>query len=218
MPEIFNAESKDRKPQSMRHVDEYSSVMRQEAPSRNLMNAFAAKPVRTSFDSQHTEEEILLLLRQHPITQLKWILIAILLIFLPFLFSYVGFLNFLPTRFHFAAAIGWYLMVVGFSLEAFLSWFFNVYIVTDERVVDIDFQSLLYSNVSYAKIDKIEDISATTSGALGAIFDFGTVRIQTAGTEVEFEFEHVPHPSRVTAFLNEMILEEEREKREGRAN
>jgi hypothetical protein len=233
MPEIFNADDQDkdtaqdtssseekepRRKGPGRHVDEYSAVMQNEVPSRHPWHAYAPKPEGMTFDSQHDEERVLLLLRQHPVTQLRWIIMAVIGAFLPFLFSYVGFINFLPPRFQLAATIGWYLLIVGFALEAFLNWFFNVYIITDERVVDVDFYSLLYRNISYAKIEKIEDISAVTSGTLGAVFDFGTVNIQTAGSTNEFEFEHVPHPSRVTSFLNEMLLEEEREVREGRAN
>jgi hypothetical protein len=200
-----------------RNVDDYSRIMQAEAPSTNPLHAFAAKPANTSFDSQNHEEEVLLLLRQHPVTQIKWILIAIILIFVPYLLSYIGFLSFLPARFQEVAAVGWYLMVVGFAMEAFLDWFYNVYIITDERVIDVDFVSLLFKNVSFAKIDRIEDVSATTAGTLGAIFDYGTVQIQTAGAANEFEFTNIPHPSRVMAFLNDMMVEEEREKIEGRA-
>ena len=201
-----------------RHVDEYSRVMSQETPSGNPFKAFAAKPTKTSFEAQHDEERILLLLRKHPVTQVHWILVAVALVFVPYLLSFVGFLSFLPANFRHIMGVGWYLMVVGYSLESFLNWFYNVYIITDERVIDVDFNSLLFKNVSYAKIENIEDISATTSGALGAIFDYGSVRIQTAGTVTEFEFENVPQPARITAFLNELIVEEEREKLEGRVN
>jgi hypothetical protein len=200
------------------HVDTYSQVMSHEPEARNPLKAFAAKPTNTFFDSQANDEKVLLLLRQHPITQVKWIVIAIILIVLPFFLQFVPLLEFLPLRFHLVAAIGWYLMVIGFSLEAFLDWFFNVYIITDERVIDVDFSSLLFKNVSYAKIDRIEDVSFTTSGTLGAIFDYGTVVVQTAATLQEFEFEHVPYPSKVTTFINELINEEEREQLEGRVS
>ncbi|HEX7018248.1 MAG TPA: PH domain-containing protein, partial [Patescibacteria group bacterium] len=112
--------------------------------------------------------------------------------------------------------IFWYLLITGFALESFLSWFFNVYIITDERVIDVDFLSLIYKNISSAKIDNIEDITAETGGAVRSIFNFGTVKIQTAGAATELEFEDVPHPAKVTRLLNELLLEEEREKIEGR--
>jgi hypothetical protein len=77
---------------------------------------------------------------------------------------------------------------------------------------------LIYQNISAAKIDNIEDVTATKGGALRSVFDFGTVHIQTAAEKTQFEFEDVPHPSQVTKLLNELILEEEREKNEGRVN
>jgi hypothetical protein len=194
-----------------RPVDVFSTLMSELSPSKNPLKAFAAKPQNTYFDSKDSNETVLLLLRQHPVTQTKWLLIAIVLVFVPFLLSYVNVLGFLPFRFHIIAGIAWYLMVVGYSLESFLDWFFNVYIITNERVIDVDFKSLLFRNVSFARYDKIEDVNFTTSGTLGAIFDYGTVLIQTAAATDEFEFEDVPFPSRVTAFLNDILTELERE-------
>jgi len=202
----------------LRPVDEYSQVMQQEQASDNPFKAFLAKPEKVFFASQHYEEKVLLLLRQHPITQVKWIVISILLCFVPFLFQSVGLLSFLPASYQFASTVGWYLVILGYVLQSFLAWFYNVYIVTDERVVDVDFYSLLFKNISSAKIDKIEDITNQAGGVLAAAFDLGTIKVQTAGTEAEFEFENVPQPAKVAAFLNEMLVEEEKEKMEGRAN
>ena len=103
-------------------------------------------------------------------------------------------------------------------MESFLTWYFNVYIITDERIIDVDFLSLIYQNISSAKIDNIEDVTATKGGALRSVFDFGKVQIQTAAEKREFEFEDVPHPSKVTKLLNELMIEEEVEKIEGRVN
>ena len=107
---------------------------------------------------------------------------------------------------------------MGYALESFLTWFFNVFIVTDERLIDVDFLSLIYKNITAAKLDNIEDITAETGGAIRSIFNFGTVKVQTAGSQPEIEFEDVPQPAKVTRLLNELLLEEEREKIEGRAN
>lgn len=199
-----------------RTVDDYSEVMYEASPSRSPFAAYAAKPSRTTFASQANGEQIILLLRKHPVTQIKWIVIAIIVAILPIIFSGVPLIGFLPANFQTAAVIGWYLLLMGFIIESFLTWFYNVYIITDERVIDVDFLSLLYHDVSAAKIDNIEDVTSVTGGAIRSIFDFGTVRIQTAAEKTEFEFEDVPHPTRVTKLLNELLLEEEREKAEGR--
>lgn len=203
-----------------RHVDEYSEVMRHERPHGNPLRSFLPKPETISFDSQSSGEDIILVLRKHPVTQVKWISIAIFMGLLPFFLSALfpsetPFLV-IPPSFQFASILLWYLLLTGYVLESFLSWFFNVYIITDERIIDVDFLSLIYRNVSSAKIDNIEDVTAQTGGAVQAMFNFGTVRIQTAAANAEFEFDEVPQPNKVTKLINELILEEEREKVEGR--
>lgn len=201
-----------------RSVDEYSQTMAREKCATNPITAFVPKPLKTFFASQANEEDVVLLLRKHPITQLPWIFTAIVAALLPLFLANFQFFSFFPSNYMFAAYVGWYLLLLGFIIESFLSWFFNVYIITDERIVDVDFLSLIYRNISSAKIDNIEDVSSETSGALRSVFNFGTVRIQTAAEKTEFEFEDVPQPNKVIALINDLLLEEEREKIEGRVN
>lgn len=206
----------DHHQKKQRTVDDYSEVMRRERASESVLLAYAPKPRRVAFDAQVKNEQVILLLRQHPIVLVRPFLILVLAVFFPMVMNFSTILDFLPDRFHFAFTLGWYLGVFGFALESFLVWFFNVYMITDERIVDVDFLSLIYKNVSTAKIDNIEDVTVTASGALASVFDYGTVLIQTAAERTQFEFDAVPHPTKVAALLNEMILEEEREKLEGR--
>jgi uncharacterized membrane protein YdbT with pleckstrin-like domain len=199
-----------------RSVDDYSEIMRREKPTRNHWRAYLPKPERMAFDSQTTEEKILLVLRQHPITLLKQAAIILVMMLLP-LFVHASFLTeFLTPPYMLALTLGWYMLIFSYALATFLIWFFSVYIITDERIIDVDFVSLLFKDVSSAKIDSIQDISSKTGGFLASVVDYGTVFIQTAGEQREIEFDSVPHPARVAALLNELLLEEEREKAEGR--
>ncbi len=200
-------------------VDRYSEIMRGEKPSQNPFDAYAPKPLTVySFDSQLDDEYVLLMLRKHPITQLKKLLILILMIIAPFVVGRIDFVLSFSAGLRTASFLLWFLLTMGFAFESFLTWFYNVYIVTDERIIDIDFLSLIYKNVAAAKLDNIEDITATTTGAIQSMFNFGTVEIQTSAEKREFEFELVPQPTKVTQFLHEMLVEEEKEKLEGRVN
>ncbi len=201
---------------SKRHVDEYSETMRQEVASSKCVASFLPKPKKLKVDIQTSDEQIILVLRQHFVTQIKSILIALLMFFLPVLFSVAQVFTFLPTTYRFASLFAWYLLVFGFSIEVYFKWFYRVFIITDERIMDVDFTSMIYKDVSTTKIDKIEDITSLTSGFLSSVFNYGTVVIQTAATKQELQFENVPQPSKVVALLNELILEEELEKFEGR--
>ena len=173
-------------------------------------------PPDIRFETQEREEKIILLLRRHWITNLPWVLLAILALFAPFLLRLFPVLGFLPLRYQLISILLWYLLTLAFVLENFLSWYFNVNVVTDERIVDIDFYSLIYKQISHCKIDKIQDVTFKMEGIIRTIFNYGDVFIQTAGEVPVFEFESVPNPALVVQKLNELILEEEQEKLEGR--
>ena len=217
-PDSSHADNSHETTQKHRSVNEYSAVMKNMKTSHNPFASFVAKPFKLKFTTQAPGETVILLLRQHPVTQLKWIFMAIFGVFFPFVLNFFGFFEFLPPAYQTGAFVGWYLVLLGFIVESFLKWFYNVYIVTDERIIDVDFDSLLHRNISSAKIDNIQDTTARTAGFLSALFDFGTVTIQTAAEKREFEFQGVPHPSQITTLINDLILEEEREKLEGRVS
>lgn len=197
-------------------VDEQSETIRREMPTTNPLKAFAPKPFKVHFDSQLNGEHIVLMLRRHPVTQVGKIVLAFTGIFIPILFITTPLVSFMPPVMKLASLVAWYLLLLTFIIESFLTWFFNVFIITDERIIDVDFISLIYKNVSSAKIDNIEDITVITGGVVASVIDYGTVKIQTASEVPEIEFEDVPHPSKVARILNELILEEEKEKIEGR--
>ena len=212
MPDIYVAPKKDETPLS-RKVARKKVVKKKTA---SLLAAFVTRPKNVRFETQERKEKIVLLLRRHWITNLPWLLITGLMMVAPVVFPFLPILEFLPSRYQFISLIVWYLLTTAFAFEKFLGWFFNVNIITDERIIDIDFPSLLYRDISSAKIDQIQDISVKVGGFIRSLFDFGDVLIQTAGAVPEFCFEAVPHPAQVSKILNQSIIEEEKEKLEGR--
>lgn len=202
-----------------RTIEDYSQVMKHEIASNNPFKSFIPKPNKISFEIQDHDEKIILVLRQHPITQIKSIaFLFFAFFFVPWLVQVSGLLSFLPSHFNVAFYIFLFVLFLGMAFRCFLLWFFNVYIITDERIIDVDFLSMIYKNISTAKLENIEDVTKKTSGISASLFDYGTILIQTAATKNEFEFEHVPHPAKVVKLLNELVIEEERERIEGRVN
>lgn len=195
---------------------DFRKILKQEKPSTNPLAAFMVFPKKVKVEIQDPQEEILLLLRRHFLTNTKWIIVAIIMLLAPLLLTFVPLIEPLPYRFQLMTLVIWYLITTGFIIESFLSWYFNVYIITDERVIDIDFLNLLYKNIGAAKLENIEEINTKTVGAIRSVFNYGTVFIQTAGESPQIEFEAVPQPQKVAKLLNELILEEEQEKIEGR--
>lgn len=166
------------------------------------LTAFAVNPDGVRFETQEAQEVVILFLRQHIIVNLGWVLLAVLLILVPtllfpFLVNVLGLSLSVPVGYVIVGTLFWYLGTFGFILAKFLGWYFNIYIVTDERVVDIDFYYLLYKRFSQAELNKIQDISYASGGIFATFFNYGNVTIETAGEMPNLEFDKVPYPEKV---------------------
>lgn len=184
--------------------------------TKSPLSAFVARPKKVNFETQLKGEEIILLLRRHLITQISWLVVLALMFIAPISLTNFPIIDFLPARFQFIVILMWYLLVMAFALERFLGWYFNVYIITDERIIDVDFCNLIYKEISSAEIENIEDVTMIMGGVIQTIFNYGLINIQTAAEVPQLEFEDVPNPALVVQVLKRMQLEEKQEIIEGR--
>lgn len=202
MPEIFSASKQKR-------VD----VSIQE---RYPLASFLMHPNGVTFETRESEEKIILFLRRHLITNVPWIITTIIMLLAPIFITNTTVLDSVPSNFEFIFVLIWYLITTAYFLESFLTWFFNVYIVTDERIIDIDFYNLIYKEVSDANIDKIQDVTYKMGGVVRTLFNYGDVLIQTASEVPNFDFLAVPYPDKVVKVLQDLRIEEQQEALEGR--
>lgn len=216
MVEIYRRSEKVKKRAKSKNLDPRKEVYRLIGKPGNFLSAFVPQPKKAYFETQGNDEEIILLLRKHWVTNIPWVLMLLVMVFAPLVLTNFPLIEFLPARFQFIVVLMWYLLTFAFVLEKFLSWYFNVYIITDERIIDIDFYNLIYKKISDADIENIEDVTLVMGGALQTIFNFGDVKIQTAGEVPEFEFEQAPKPSVIINVLQQLRTEEKIEAIEGR--
>lgn len=212
---VFFSGGSDRKRRLEKNIKEFSTLSMPERINRPL-SSFNYYPNKVRFANKDPEEEIILLLRKHPFTNIKWIFIAFLMILAPAFLSVMPFFEKIPLSYQIVTMIIWYMITTAFIFEEFLSWFFNVNIVTDERIVEVDFHNLIYRELTDANIDKIEDVTVKIGGALRTYFNFGDIEIQTASEVPHIHFESIPNPDIVAKILRDLRVEEEREKIEGR--
>lgn len=171
-----------------------------------MFPAYLENPTNCRFEGQDPDEKILLLLRAHPITNLSWIIPAVLLFVFPFFLpKVISLLNInlpqIPPLYGIVFLIINYLLVLVIVFEGFLHWYFNVYIVTDKNIIDVDFHSVLFKNIDVAPLRNIEDTSSSMGGLLNAIFHYGNVFIQTAGASRNIDFTDVLRPHHVADFI-----------------
>jgi uncharacterized membrane protein YdbT with pleckstrin-like domain len=99
----------------------------------------------------------------------------------------------------------WFDLLLGISLAANSAWFIwrtidwrnDLYVVTDDRVIDIEKIPFIREHRREAGLDKIQDVRYLQEGIIATRLDFGNVRLETAGGIGEFTFDSVPHPRQV---------------------
>jgi hypothetical protein len=175
--------------------------------THNPLSAYSYFPHNVGFITKEPEEKIILLVRRHVITNFGWILLVILMSLAPYILNFFPLLEFLPTKFQIISILFWYLLVTAIAIQGFLSWFFSVNIITNKRVIDVDFENLIYRKITDAKIENIEDATVKMGSVIRTLLDFGDVSIQTAAEVPEITFWAVPHPDKIDKLLSDLRLE-----------
>ncbi|MFA9262468.1 MAG: PH domain-containing protein [Undibacterium sp.] len=169
---------------------------------------------RYHFQGQRESEVVLRIVHRH------WFDIAthffVIIIFLAVLF---GSFSIMPMLFpewlgseseHFVTFIRSSIILI-LWLYAFLIWidyFFDVWIITNERVVNIEQKGLFVRTVSELKFSRIQDVTSEVSGMIPTILNFGDVKVQTASEEDFFLFRRVPDPYHVKDVIMERLRTE----------
>jgi len=172
--------------------------------STNLSHSFLVKP-KVRFETQHKSEEVILVVRKHPLTQLSWILNSIFLIVISLFLTFFLFPLFFPEKYVFV----FFLFAVFFTFSYiwinFLLWFFTVGIVTNQRIIDLDFYNVLYKEFSATTIEEVSELTTNIGGFFGSLFHFGDVFIKTQGFQQNIEFDDVPQPSEIVRIINQLM-------------
>jgi len=151
-----------------------------------------------------SDEEMIRIVRQHPIVLAKTIIINGLIILLDFFF--IAFL-FAKGLWGIIVFLVFLIFPSFFIFRRWRIWANNVFIITSKRVIDVDQNSLFSKEVSECNYEKIQDVSFTIKGIFATLFNFGEIRIQTAGTQANLEIRSIKDPQRI----QEIITDAQRE-------
>lgn len=176
-----------------------------------MLKSFIKKPLHTSYEGKDNDEEILYVLRRSLWVITPSTLILVFLVVIPVvLFPYLNSIN---SKFNLGIKpffidtlnIFWYLLTFGVMFQIFVNWYFNVFVITDKKIIDFDVKGLLYKNISEASLRNVEDVTSTVNGTFGTIFNIGTVSVQTAGEKREFEFNMMDHPAKIRDMISDLV-------------
>jgi len=178
--------------------------------SVHLFSAFSENPGDITFKNQDKNEDVLLFVRKHFITNFLWITVGAFLLIIPILFGPISAIfnfsvPFFSVKHILFFTLFYYLLVISYLFVRFITWYFNVSLVTTERIIDIDFSDVIYKNLASTTLELVQDVSYTQTGVFRTFFHYGDVLVQTAGENTHFDFDAVPQPENVVHIIGGLI-------------
>jgi hypothetical protein len=95
--------------------------------------------------------------------------------------------------------------VLFWAVRAYFTWYrYNndIWVVTNQRIIDSNKNHWFHHRMSSADLVNVEDLSIERSGLLATTFNFGNVRCQTSGTQLNFVLSGIPQPSKLLALID----------------
>jgi Bacterial PH domain len=144
------------------------------------------------FDDQFDDEEVLYVFRKHPIVMRKGL---ILCMFGPLI-------GVLPATFRPELGFGWFfgglalgvLLGVLLYLPSWIAWYFSVFIVTDQRLIQITQKGFFHKSVVDMGLNQIQMVNYQVVGLQETLLGFGTIMMQTlVGDLVIHDVHHPGH-------------------------
>ncbi|RTK94248.1 PH domain-containing protein [Candidatus Saccharibacteria bacterium] len=175
-----------------------------------LMSAKATKQKSSKdtpekyFDDQFDDEEVLFVFRKHPIVMRKGLILACLGPLIGVLPAAIQ-----PTLgfgFFFGGLAAGFVLGFLFILPSWIAWYYSVFIVTDQRFIQITQKGLFTRSVVDLGLSKIQSTNYEVRGVQATLLGFGTIVIQTYMGDMVIHEVH--HPAKVIRKLATILRDQ----------
>src|SRR3989339_835751 len=137
---------------------------------------------KKAFFGQEENEKIIKAMNRHPFVLAKSeISPAIIFLISVTIMTVCLFLKAEYLGYVFLVAFVVFLFSLVWAYYGYFVWSRDKYIITDQRVVDVEQNTFFSRSQREASLEKIQDITLEIKGFWGSAFNFGSIVIQTAG-------------------------------------
>jgi hypothetical protein len=151
------------------------------------------------FADQFDDEEVLLVFRKHPVVMRRGFILAMLILLLgavPSLFN--------PTYGTYIAGMAIAIVLGAIVMfPSWMSWYFSVFIVTDQRLIQITQKGLFNRSVIDMRLNQIQMVNYQVAGLQETLLGFGTIMMQTFVGDLVIHEIH--HPAAIQKKLLEIL-------------
>ncbi|MEI7521885.1 MAG: PH domain-containing protein [Candidatus Saccharibacteria bacterium] len=144
------------------------------------------------FEDQFDDEEVLFLFRKHPIVMRKGLIFGMLALLVGTLPSLIK-----PEYIYFfGGLLGGLLLGIIIFFPAWVAWYYSVFIVTDQRLIQITQKGLFHRTVVDLTLAQIQMVNYQIAGFQETLLGFGTIMMQTYVGDLVIHDVH--HPAEIS--------------------
>ncbi len=153
------------------------------------------------FDDQLDGEQLLMVFHKHPIVMRKGLVIAMLALVLGTIPSLIK-----PTyAFLFGGLLAGAILSFLVFLPSWISWRYSVFIITDQRLIQITQKGFWSRSVVDISLQQIQMVNYSIAGLQETMLGFGTIMMQTYVGDLVIHDVH--HPSKIQKELMDILRE-----------
>jgi hypothetical protein len=142
------------------------------------------------FQGQHSNEDVVLFSRQHPLILLRPFLASATIFLVPMLAFVVITSNAILSYLFILCLIAGLFM----GWAAWHAWYNSILLLTTERVVFLSQRSMVNREFVECNLQAVLQVSHEVKGLFSTMFGFGTIAIRTPGTGEPFSIPNMPDP------------------------
>lgn len=182
-------------------------------PSKAFLMLFGmvnTYPKNAKFATQNPDEYVVMIVRKHIFRNASWVINAFLAFFTPLiLISVIGYWDVTfndalfstselvmgaNTQILFAFLLFYFGFVATYVYFSFIHWFYDVFIITNERYISIDFDILHGRTIVDIPLSDIIDVSEKVLGFLPTLIGYGNIEFKTT-SEKFIILDNIPNPT-----------------------
>ena len=156
------------------------------------------------FEDQFDDEEVLFVFHKHPIVMRKGLVFGLLGPLVGVLPAAVK--PELGFGFFFGGLIAGCLLGLLVFAPSWIGWHFSIFIVTDQRFIQITQKGLFHRSVADLGLQQIQSVNYEVSGLQETMLGFGTIKMQTYVGDLTIHDVH--HPAKIQKTLLGILRKE----------
>ncbi len=162
----------------------------------------AKKAPNKTFEDQFDDEEVLFVFRKHPIVMRKGLIIAMIAILL----GTVPALIKPEMSYFFGGLVAGFVLALLLFFPSWIGWYYSIYIVTDQRLIQIVQKGLFHRSVVDLSLNQIQMVNYEVAGLQQTLLGFGTIMMQTYVGDLIVHDVH--HPAKIQKKILSVLREQ----------